>query len=193
MLLGEERGAFLREHIGTGKRVLDIGCRDGALTGTYCEGNSVLGVDIDSEALKRAQESLGIETRYIDLNGNWALPKNSFDAVVAAEVLEHLYYPLQVTEKVSAVLNKDGIFLGTIPNAFSIKHRIRYLLLKKKGTPMEDPTHINHFTVKEIKNILETYFEHVTVHGIGRYATLARIFPQLFAFDLLFAARVPKS
>ncbi len=32
ILLGDERGAFLRQRIGKGKRVLDIGCRDGALT-----------------------------------------------------------------------------------------------------------------------------------------------------------------
>src|SRR3989344_4571889 len=51
-ILGDARGAFLRGHIGTNKRVLDIGCRDGTLTASYAKGNTVTGVDIDSEVLE---------------------------------------------------------------------------------------------------------------------------------------------
>jgi 2-polyprenyl-3-methyl-5-hydroxy-6-metoxy-1,4-benzoquinol methylase len=191
VLLDDVRGAFLKEAVGTGKHVLDIGCRDGALTKSFAEGNTVLGIDIDTKALARAHESLGIETRHIDLNGEWPFEDRSFDAVVVAEILEHLYYPGVVINRISRVLVPGGIFAGTVPNAFSLVNRFRYLLKRKKGTPLEDPTHINHFTVREMQNLLEQRFTDVKVVGFGRLGWLARTFPQTFAFGLFWNAKKP--
>ena len=191
-LLGADRGSFLKRHIGKGKRVLDIGCRDGALTSHYAEDNEVLGVDIDSEALVRAKEKLGIEVVQKDLHAPWDLAPKSYDAVVACEVLEHLYYPEQVLEKITGVLKGDGMLIGSVPNAFSLAHRARYLRAQKRHTPLADPTHINHFTVRELEALLSAHFEESKVVGLGRLGWLARTFPQQFAFDLLFVARRPR-
>lgn len=191
-LLGEERGAFLREHIGRGKRVADIGCRDGALTSTYAEGNQVVGVDIDAEALARAESRLGIETLQLDLNGPWNLKEKSFDAVVACEVIEHLYYPDLVIGKAASLLQGDGLLVGSVPNAFSLANRLRYLRKQKRFTPLSDPTHINHFTVSELRDLLSKHFKKVEVLGLGRYGYLAKKLPQIMAFDLLFVATEPR-
>lgn len=188
VLQGDTRGPFLKGAIGTGKRVLDIGCRDGALTRYFSEGNEVIGLDIDAHALARAHTELGIETKQIDLNGEWGIPDSSFDAVTASEILEHLYYPSIVLNKVSRALVPGGVFAGTVPNAFSLANRSRYLLKRKRGTPLEDPTHINHFTVAELRHLLAERFEDVEVRGYGRLGWLARAFPQAFAFGLLFRA-----
>jgi 2-polyprenyl-3-methyl-5-hydroxy-6-metoxy-1,4-benzoquinol methylase len=192
VLLGDVRGAFLRDTIGTGKRVLDIGCRDGELTKAYREGNEVLGLDIDSAALERARTKLGIEVRQVDLNGEWDVLPGAFDAVVAAEVLEHLYYPDRVLDRITAALTHDGVLVGSVPNAFSLINRLRYLRLQKKHTPLADPTHITHFAVEELRELLAARFEEVAVIGIGRLGLLAQQFPQTFAFDLCFSARRPK-
>lgn len=191
VLLGDDRGNFLREHAGTGKRVLDIGCRDGALTGYFSEGNSVVGLDIDSVALARAKKVLGIETRHIDLNGPWDVPSGTFDVVVAAEVVEHLYYPERVFSKIAEVLKPGGIILGTVPNAFSFIHRLRYLRRQKRNTPLADPTHINHFTMDELRALLESHFKEVEVGGLGRLGWLAHRYPQTFAFNLWFKGVKP--
>src|SRR5438876_455304 len=43
-----EREALFRQYVGgPGRRVLDLGCRDGALTRAYAKGNDVVGVDAD--------------------------------------------------------------------------------------------------------------------------------------------------
>ncbi len=191
-LLGDVRGPFLRNAIGNGKKVLDIGCRDGALTSTFAAGNMVTGLDIDTNALHRAQEKLGIDTKQVDLNGEWGILAGTYDAVVAAEVLEHLYYPNVVIQKVADVLTPEGLFVGTVPNAFSLRHRLRYVFKQKRGTPLEDPTHINHFTVRELHSMLCERFEEVTIFGYGRLGWLARTFPQSFAFGLMWAARYPR-
>ena len=55
-----ERIPLFVEAIGQGKRVLDLGCRSGALTRHFLEGNSVVGLDVDAAALEKAA-ALGIE------------------------------------------------------------------------------------------------------------------------------------
>lgn len=190
-ILMKERGAFLRKHIGTGKKVLDIGCRDGQLTGEYATGNFVTGSDIDSGALERAAKNVGITTVHADLNAVWSFESGTYDVVVACEFLEHIYFPEVVIEKVKKVLKPNGLFVGTIPHAYSVQSRIKFLLGMKKGTPLEDPTHINHFSYREFKSLLEKHFEVIEIDTYvpSRYKFLAKIFPYAFAHDLMFSVR----
>lgn len=192
-ILGEERGGIFSNIIGTGKTVLDIGCRDGGLTKYFSTGNFVTGIDIDENALGRAREKFGIKTISADLGGDWhELHNEKYDFVVAGEVLEHLYYPDKVLEKVISHLKEDGAFIGSVPNAFSLKNRLRYLMGTKKHTPLSDPTHINHFSVSELRNLFGRYFRVVEIVGLGRYQKLARLFPSFFAFDILFKLKGKK-
>jgi 2-polyprenyl-3-methyl-5-hydroxy-6-metoxy-1,4-benzoquinol methylase len=188
-ILLQERGAFLRKHIQTGKNVLDIGCRDGQLTSKYVQGNKVTGADIDSQALSRAAADLGIQTLHVDLNGEWPFEAEHFDVVVACEFLEHIYFPEVIFEKVKKTLKQDGLFVGTIPHAYSVQSRVKFLLGTKKGTPLEDPTHINHFKYSDFRALLEKHFivREVAAYVPPRYKLLARIFPYAFAHDLMFA------
>lgn len=189
-ILEEERSDLLKKYIGTGKKILDIGCRDGNLTKHFVSRNTVTGVDIDTNALLKAKEQLNIETLIVDLNGEWQeLNDRKFDFVVAGEILEHLYYPENVIKKVLKHLDKGGVFIGSIPNAFSLKHRLRYLFGTKKYTPLSDPTHINHFEYKEFKNLLDKYFSDVEVIGLGRYKLLSKIFPSFVSFDFFFICK----
>ncbi len=190
-ILQEERGAFLRKYIGTGKTVLDIGCRDGQLTSTYVEGNTVTGVDIDTGALERAAENVGIATLHADLNDDWQFTEDTFDAVVACEFLEHIYFPDVICGRIHELLNEGGLFVGTVPHAYSLQSRVKFVLGMKSGTPLEDPTHINHFSYKEFKNILEQKYSVIEIgtYVPPRYRFLARFFPYAFAHDLMFACK----
>jgi 2-polyprenyl-3-methyl-5-hydroxy-6-metoxy-1,4-benzoquinol methylase len=190
-ILMSERGSFLKKHVGTGKKVLDIGCRDGQLTGEYYQGNDVTGVDIDSAALERARHSLGIKTIHVDLNEEWSFGHQEYDVVVACEFLEHIYFPEKVMQKVKLLLRQDGIFVGTVPHAYSLQSRIKFILGTKKGTPLEDPTHINQFSYREFKGMLERHFTVVEIatYVPYRYRLLAKIFPYAFAHDLMFVVK----
>lgn len=187
---GEARGMFLKRNVGKGKKVLDIGCRDGALTGHYAEGNEVTGIDIDSAALARAKEKYGITTIHADLNGEWPVTPG-FTTVVACEIIEHLYYPEVVLKKIHTVLMPGGTLLGTIPHAFSLQCRLRYLFATKQGTPLQDPTHINHFTVRELRRVIESAgFTNVQIETItaSKWKLVSWLFPYTFAHSLMFSA-----
>ncbi|MDD5547591.1 MAG: class I SAM-dependent methyltransferase [Candidatus Pacebacteria bacterium] len=190
-VFGDARGNFFSSQIGKGKKVLDLGCRDGTLAKYFLEGNRVWGIDIDNEALGRAAEK-GITTRQVDLNGSWdILNGEKFDAVVAAEVLEHLYFPEIVLDKINDVLNSGGVLVGSIPNAFSLKNRIRLLLGKKRYTTLGDPTHINHFSFNDLNNALKKKFTEVKIKPLVRkpFGPIARLMPGLIAYDFIFSAK----
>jgi 2-polyprenyl-3-methyl-5-hydroxy-6-metoxy-1,4-benzoquinol methylase len=187
-ILKEDRGALFSTFIGERKKILDIGCRDGALTEKFLSNNDVLGVDIDANALARASRK-GIKVCEMDLYGNWEeLGGQKFDAVVAGEVLEHLFNPEIIVKQIKDYLSEDGMFVGSIPNAFSLRNRFRYLMGSKINSPLADPTHINHFSYKELRGLLSRHFAFVDIVGLGRYRILASIWPNFFAFDLAFRA-----
>lgn len=189
-MLETERGKLFSSWIGTGKHVLDIGCRDGTLTKYFTTGNTVVGLDIDRHMLAKAEKTLGIKTAVIDLNSEWNL-NDKYDVIVAAEVVEHLYYPDIVFQKVKAHLKPAGMFIGSVPNAYNIKNRIRYLFGIQRNTPLDDPTHINQFSYKHLRNALKKQFGTVELVGIasGRANKIAKHFPNLGSFMLIWKAQ----
>jgi SAM-dependent methyltransferase len=182
---GRERVALLVEWIGRGRRVLDLGCRDGALTANLMEGNSVVGADIDGEALRRgrADGRLG-KTIQLDMTVPLPFSNEAFDAVFGGEVLEHQPFPEWVTREVVRILAPGGLFVGSVPNAYRLKNRLRFLL----GLPFdEDPTHLRFFSSKSLRRLLSVRFEAVEIRPIiGR---LAAVQPDLFANSLVWRCR----
>jgi SAM-dependent methyltransferase len=168
------------EAIGRGRRVLDLGCRSGALTRHFLEGNEVVGLDVDRAALAKA-EALGIEPVEADVEEPLPFPDGSFDAVVAGELLEHLRFPDALVAEVRRVLRPGGVFVGSVPNAFRLQSRLRFL----RGRPPEDdPTHLHMYSAAAIRDLLRG-FENVTLSYVGgRYRALH---PRLLARDLVFS------
>ncbi len=170
--------------IGTGKRVLDLGCRSGALTRHFLEGNEVVGLDVDRAALVRA-EALGIEPVEANVEEPLPVADGSFDAVVAGELLEHLQLPEALVAEALRVLRPGGVLVGSVPNAFRLQSRRRFL----RGRPPEDdPTHVHLFSPEAVRELLSG-FEGVTLDYVGgRYR---RLHPRLLARDLVFRAVRP--
>jgi SAM-dependent methyltransferase len=177
---GRERGERFRAWVGTGRRVLDIGCRDGALTRYYAAGNEVVGLDIDRRALGVCAQELSIEARWADFNQGLPFDDAYFDVVVAGEVLEHSISPALLVAEIARVLRPEGTFIGSVPNAFRLKNRLRFLI----GREIEhDETHLHMFSVRALRTLLEKYFCQVRIVPIAsRFLWLS---PWLFANDLL--------
>lgn len=99
--------------------VLDLGCGSGWLSIYLArEGFQVTGVDIADHALELAQmwaenENLSIKFDIADL-ADMKYPENSFDAIVANSIFEHLTYDLALATMVTLqnILKPGGIFIG---------------------------------------------------------------------------------
>jgi SAM-dependent methyltransferase len=182
---GPDRIPLFRDWVrGPGLQVLDLGCRDGALTAAYLEGNSVVGVDVDRSALERAAER-GIETMWADLDDPLPFGDESFDVVVTAEVLEHLRLPEHAVAEAARVLKPGGLLVGSVPNCFRLKTRLRFLL----GRPPEnDPTLLHLFNPDAVADLLAS-FDEVEIRCIA--GRLVRLHGRLFANDIVFRARRP--
>ena len=181
-----EREALFRRYVGgPGRRVLDLGCRDGALTQAYLDGNEVVGVDADRDALAEAARR-GIETHWADLDQPLDFPAASFDVVVAGELLEHLRDPRRVVGEVRRVLRPGGTFVASVPNAYRLKGRLLFLF----GRPPEnDPTHLQMFSATDVRALLGA-FDDAQLHFVA--GRLVPLHPRLFANDIVFAGRKPR-
>jgi SAM-dependent methyltransferase len=179
-----ERIPFFQEAIGRGRRVLDLGCRSGAFTRHFLDGNEVVGLDVDRVALEKAAE-LGIEPVVADVEEPLPFDDATFDAVVAGELLEHLQFPEAVVAEARRVLRPSGVLVGSVPNAFRVQSRLRFL----RGRPPEDdPTHLRMFSPRQMNGLLGA-FSDVRIEFVGgRYRRLS---PRLLGRDLVFSARKP--
>ena len=131
----------------TGEKVLDIGCSEGILAVLLArEGFSVLGIDVNSDALGYADHLLKSENEFVQskvefVHGdviNADLTEGCFDTVVLGEVLEHVLQPELMLERAFAYLKPGGVFVMTTP--FGV---------------MPDPDHKQTFSLSDIKKLLQ--------------------------------------
>jgi SAM-dependent methyltransferase len=166
---------------GPGRRVLDLGCRTGAVTRHFLDGNEVVGVDVDQHALERASE-LGIEPVWADVEEPLPFPDASFDAVVAGELLEHVRFPDELVAEARRLLRPGGVFVGSVPNAYRLKSRLLFLAGRP---PEQDPTHLHLYSPGALRLLLAE-FRSVSLSFVGGRFT--RLHPRLFARDVVFVA-----
>jgi SAM-dependent methyltransferase len=176
-----ERVPLFVEAIGRGKRVLDLGCRSGQLTKHFLDGNEVVGLDVDAVALEKAA-ALGIEPVQANVEEPLPFPDESFDAVVAGELFEHLQFPDALVAEIRRVLRPGGVLVGSVPNAYRVQSRLLFL----RGKPPEDdPTHLRMFSPASMRALLAG-FEAVDLDYVG--GRFVRLGARLFARDLVFRA-----
>jgi SAM-dependent methyltransferase len=166
---------------GPGLRVLDLGCRDGALTSAYLAGNDVVGVDVDRQSLAVAGRR-GVQSVWADLEQRLPFDDDSFDVVVVGEVLEHLRLPEQLLAEARRLLRSGGVLVGSVPNNYRLKSRLRFLL----GRPPEnDPTLLRLFGTHDVSRLLEGW-DNVEIQCVA--GRLARLHGPWFANDIVFRA-----
>jgi SAM-dependent methyltransferase len=117
------------QHVPAGGSVLDLGCGTGELADAItAAGMRATGCDISPEMLQRAQAAdLAGAVNWVRLDPGWrVLPfsPETFDAVVAASVLEYVGDPAAVLRECCRVLRPGGVVLCTVPNPH---HPIRWL------------------------------------------------------------------
>jgi 2-polyprenyl-3-methyl-5-hydroxy-6-metoxy-1,4-benzoquinol methylase len=115
--------------------VLDLGCGTGDL-GRYCPRSAkVHGLDADERAITVAMRSVSAQVWDLDLPKRLPFESDSFDAVVAKDILEHLQRPWQLLLEARRVLKPGGVLLASVICEFNRR-------------TWSDYTHVRGFTEK---------------------------------------------
>ena len=115
-------GAFVVELVGTGRRVLEVGCGPGSITRVLHTARQcrVTGIELDPDAIEKVTPFCEAVIR-ADLNSpDWpglVADKAPFDVVVAADVLEHLYDPWKTLGRMAQLLGPEGFLVISLPHA----------------------------------------------------------------------------
>lgn len=144
------------------KKILDVGCGHGLLGQEYRKKqNYVIGIDLSTEIKDVSQKRLD-EFYNVDITDfkkiSKILDKRKFDAIVFADVLEHLYDPVSVVIFYKRFLNRNGKIYISVPNFVLWYTRFQILFGNYNYTDVgtQDKTHIRLFTLNNIKKLAET-------------------------------------
>jgi len=128
--------------LGNGLRVLDVGCGEGAIGKPLSKmGNYVISVELPMIAT--IAHKCGVPSVVAGDAERLTFASNSFDVVIASEVVEHLWNPHNFFDEVYRVLRADGYLIMETPEG--------------KGSLLYDD-HKNYFTVERVKQMLGTRF-----------------------------------
>ncbi len=122
-----EKITFLLENFGRGKKNLDVGCGIGFIGEILLnQGYKVYGIDISSKRLKIAKKK-GLIVKRIDVEkSKITFPKNSFDAIILGDILEHVFDTDALLQKCWQLLKTNGKIIITTPNVTSIGRRLLF-------------------------------------------------------------------
>ena len=148
--------SLLASHIPPRSVVLDLGCGSGAL-GEYLKKNcncETDGVTLNQTEAAHAQkyyrqiEVANLETA--DLTS--LFPSQSYDAIVCADVLEHLRQPERVLSACRKLLRPQGKLLLSVPNAAycGLVAELMQGEFRYRNEGLLDNTHVRFFTRKSL-------------------------------------------
>ncbi|NJO33949.1 MAG: methyltransferase domain-containing protein [Rhodospirillales bacterium] len=152
-LRAHQKLKYIRDHLADvfqrspEARVLDFGCGNGSAVSQYLISTlpstaTYIGVDIHPASIEHANAHYSRPNAvFVD-----SVPNDCFDAIVYADVLEHLDQPLQTLSLHQANLKPCGTIVGSIPNGigpyeienaidrrFKVSQRVAAVMTRVRG------------------------------------------------------------
>jgi len=164
--------------IKNGQKVLDFGCGTGIIINKLNKLFSnckFTGVDVSETAIKIAKKKNPLTKFWVVEDGNkFPFKSFSFDTILAADVIEHVYNTESTVLEMARVLKKGGKIMITTPYYGFVKN----LLIVTFGFDLIlDPTgpHIRFFTKKSLSNLLKKSGLKIIKFGyFGRFYPVSR-------------------
>jgi len=129
-----------------GKDVLDVGCGF-ATTSQHIQklGNRVLGVESNPDAVRLARTRIG---EVIEADLQQFTTDRKFDAILFADVLEHLPWPIGVLRRYTSMLKDGGSVIVSLPNVglWSVRLGLLFGRFHYDDSGVLDRTHLRFFT-----------------------------------------------
>lgn len=137
-------------------RVLDVAAGSGIAAGALAEqGWRVSALDISAELVEQIERRGAIDAAVHDLSdGPLPFEDDSFEAVFAGEIIEHLVDTASFVAELRRILKPGGIVVITTPNLASFENRLRLLLGRYPiwvEYELSDQGHVRSYTVPTLR------------------------------------------
>ena len=157
----DHAGAQILRLLGTDKVVLEIGAGPGSITRPLVELGrcrvTALEVDPQCVDILRTFCERVVQADLNDPNWPQTLPPGQYDAVIIADVLEHLQDPWRTLRQATELVNETGCVIVSIPHA-SHNGILTCLLsgdFRYGDWGLLDRTHIRFFSMKNTQDLFE--------------------------------------
>lgn len=166
--------------------VLEIGTGSGyGISIVAPKTDSFITIDKHENSINTASYD-NVEFHCMNVPPLTGIHSNSFDFVICFQVIEHIKNDFGLIKEVYRVLRPGGKFIVSTPN--------------KDMSLTRNPWHVREYTVDEFKNLMSSYFNHVSAKGVfGRdkvmtyYAKNKKSVEAIRRFDLFgFEKRLPR-
>lgn len=145
-----------------GSRVLEFGCATGYMSQALRDrlGATVVGVELNAEAAQLAAVHLDRllvgDAEELDLEAE--LGGEEFDAILFADVLEHLRDPGAVLKRVRPLVSEGGVVIASIPNVAHASVRLALLggSFRYREQGLLDEGHLRFFTREGVQDLFES-------------------------------------
>lgn len=142
-------------------RLLDIGAGRGELLrAARLEGWEAIGIEPSASFADHTTRHSGLEIRRTPVEGCGFSP-NSFDVVILAAVLEHLYNPNETIREIARILRPGGALYVDVPNERGLYFLMGNLYQKLRGrdwvvniAPTFSPFHVFGFGPRSLRALL---------------------------------------
>ena len=143
---------FIINSVKPGALVLDVGCNGGAIGIQLMKKKCyVKGVDLVEHLVEKAKKR-GIFAEVGQAEDLSRYPDNSFDSVICAEVLEHLYDPIPAVKEAYRVLKPGGSYIVTVPH-------IKGFMANRDNDDYLGDYHQQNFTFEMLDTLFHSVFD----------------------------------
>lgn len=189
-----------------GESILDVGCGDGLLLYQFRHRfKRLVGLEYSAQRLEAARQQmqgLPFEGLCGSAEAMPQLASDSIDAIVSADVIEHIPDVYPAADEMFRVLRPGGVLAINTPNIAFIKKRLRLLAGRFPSTsqPNEglgsdvlfDGGHLHYFTYRSLSLVLErSGFVVEQRQGFGPLGRLHNTWPTLLSVGVQLVARKP--
>ena len=202
---------LIRRHARSHGKLLDLGAAGGELGSALRDFfDETIGFEYNVDCIGQLKGRFD-QVVIADLERVAALPSDA-DAIVIADVLEHLRDPKRVLELVRNALQKDGHVFVSVPNIANITIRLGLLfgIFEYRDRGILDHTHLHFYTMRAFRREIENAgFRILAVRGssvpirliVGKYLPefllrpcerlltwVTRVWRALFAYQFVVVA-----
>ncbi len=192
------RLAIIKDLIDPNGYLLDLGCGRGHFLKYLGPQYRSLGYDISTTSIKHCL-SKKINAKVVNLEESFPDSANTFDTIVAGEIIEHIFDTDSFLSEIKRVLKPNGSLILSTPNLASLGRRL--LLMIGRNPLIEDSLgpqnagHVRYFTFPLLKQLLTRHGFEIEIHKTdqinfdnqGRHFStfLSNLFPKLGASIIL--------